>query len=310
MARSYFFCFILVGGLLPLGGAGPAPAAGQAFSLRDAPGDHLDVLVDGRIAARYMYAHDTSTPERRHETYKPYLHVFDAEGKAPITKGPGGQYTHHRGIFIGWNKIRFGGKTHDRWHMGGGEIVHRRFLEKKTGPELATFTSLTHWNDDAGKPMIEEARTMTIRRAPAPARLVIDFTARLKAPNGDVVLDGDPEHAGVQYRPANEVVAKETRYVFPKEGANPRADLDYPWVGESYTLGGKRHSIIHMNHPQNPKGTKYSAYRDYGRFGAFFTKELKSGETLTLRYRILVADGEMPPNEFIQKNWKAFADAE
>ena len=64
-----------------------------------------------------MYAHDVSTPERRLETYKPYLHVFDADGTAPITKGAGGDFTHHRGIFIGWNKISVGGKTMDRWHM-------------------------------------------------------------------------------------------------------------------------------------------------------------------------------------------------
>ena len=88
-----------------------APAAQRArgadsgFAFDDKAGDHLDVLLDGKVVARYMYAHDTSTKERRAETYKPYLHVFDAEGKAPITKGPGGKFTHHRGIFIGWKKI-------------------------------------------------------------------------------------------------------------------------------------------------------------------------------------------------------------
>jgi hypothetical protein len=79
-----------------------ARAAEQGFSLKDAAGEHLDVLLDGRLVARYMYAYDTSTPQRREETYKPYLHVFDAEGRQPITKGPGGLYPHHRGIFIGW----------------------------------------------------------------------------------------------------------------------------------------------------------------------------------------------------------------
>src|SRR5689334_18124052 len=44
-------------------------------TVKDTPGDHLDVLVDGKVATRYMYAWDTSTPERRTQTYKPYLHV-------------------------------------------------------------------------------------------------------------------------------------------------------------------------------------------------------------------------------------------
>src|SRR5689334_24902832 len=76
-------------------------AEGQGFALKDSPGDHLDVLLDGKLVARYMYAHDTSSKERRTDTSKPFLHVFDADGKAPITNGPGSkQYPHHRGIFI------------------------------------------------------------------------------------------------------------------------------------------------------------------------------------------------------------------
>src|SRR4051812_4660437 len=54
-------------------------------TVKATPGDHYDVLVDGKVATRYMYAHDTSTPERRAQTYKPYLHVFDEDGTAPIT---------------------------------------------------------------------------------------------------------------------------------------------------------------------------------------------------------------------------------
>src|SRR5438045_8433646 len=89
-----------------------------------------------------MDADDVSTPERRGETYKPYLHVFDAAGGGPITKGAGGFYTHHRGIFLGWNKIGVGGKTFDRWHMAGGDQVHEKFIKQEAGKDRATFTSL------------------------------------------------------------------------------------------------------------------------------------------------------------------------
>jgi hypothetical protein len=286
-----------------------ARAADAGFSLQDKPGECLDVLLDGKTVARYVYAHDTATPARRLETYKTYVHVFDAEGKAPITKGAGGDFTHHRGIFIGWNKLGFNGKTYDRWHMNNGEQVHRKFLDRKAGPEEAVVACLLHWNDETGKPIVEETRTLTFRRAPAPARLVVDFATRLAAPDGDVKLDGDPEHAGIHYRPANEVSRKDTIYVFPKEGANAHKDQDYPWVGETYVLDGKKYSVVQMNPPENPKGTKFSAYRDYGRFGAFFTASIKQGESLAVKYRFLVADGEMPGTEVIQKSWDAFAGA-
>ncbi len=284
-----------------------ARAADKGFALKEEAGAHLDVLLDGRVAARYMCAYDKSTPERLHETYKPYCHVFDAEGKGPITKGPHGKYTHHRGIFIGFSRLGFGGGRHDRWHMKGGEQVHQKFLEKKADADGAVFTSVVHWNAPDGKPMVVEERTMAFRRPPAPARLLIDFTSKLAAPNGDVQLDGDPEHAGIQYRPADEVVRNETIYVYPKENADARKDVDYPWAGETYTLNGKRYSVVHMNHPENPKGTKYSAYRDYGRFGAFPKAAIPSGKSITLKYGFLIADGEMPGAEMIQKCWDAFA---
>ncbi len=264
------------------------------------------------MVARYMYAYDKSTRKRQGETYKPYLHVFDAEGKAPITKGPGGQDSHHRGIYIGWQQVGFQGEKYNLWEMGGGAIVHQKFSLEEAGPEQASFTSLTHWNDPAGKPIIEEERTMTFHRGPAPFRLMIHFTATLAAPRGDVRLEADPEHGGVQYRPADEsqgLVKKETIYVFPKERPNPHADVDYPWVGETYTLRGKRYSVVDLNHPDNPKGTKFSAYRDYGRFGAYMKAKIAEGQSLTLKYRFLIAEGTMPGADVIQKCWDEFAGA-
>ena len=61
-----------------------------------------------------------------------------------------------------------------------------------------------------------------------------------------------------------------------------------------------------MNPPENPRPTLYSAYRDYGRFGAFFKKKIGSGETLELRYRILVGEGDMPAREELAEKHSAF----
>jgi hypothetical protein len=289
---------VLLAGMLA-----PVARAGDGFALKDTPGQYLDVLLDGKIAARYMYGHDTSTKEKRLETYKPYLHVFDAEGKEPITQGAGGkQFPHHRGIYIGWQKIGFEGKRYNLWEMASGDIVHEKFVKQNADGDSATFTSLTHWVlNQSNTTLVDEERTMTFHRAAAPGRLVIDFTSTLTAPAGDIVLDADPEHGGVQYRPGGEIVAKETVYEFPVENADPHKDQDYGWVGETYTLRGKRYSVVEINSPENPKGTRWSAYRDYGRFGAFPKASLKKGESLTLKYRFLIADGEMPPVEFVQK---------
>ena len=108
----------------------------ETFSWKDTEGQYLDLLFDGRRVTRYMYAYDTSTPQRVFETYKPLHHVFDAQGKNLLTNGPDGEheytkkikYPHHRGIFVGWNRLEFGGQRYDLWHMPGVAQVHQKFL--------------------------------------------------------------------------------------------------------------------------------------------------------------------------------------
>jgi hypothetical protein len=292
---------ILLSGLLAL------PVFGE-LSFQDEKGKHLDVVSDGKVLVRYMYEHDTSTKETHHETYKPYLHVFDAEGKKPITKGAGGKFTHHRGIFIGWSKIEFGGKRYDRWHMKGGDIIHQKFAKKEVKDGVARFTSVTHWMDEKGTAFLEEERTFLVSEGAHGGRLFIDFRSKLTPVGGDVFLKGDPEHAGIQYRPANEVDVKKTKYLFPKGVTDVKKVKDLPWAAENYTLGGKRYGVVHLNSPGNPKKTVHSAYRDYGRFGAFFEKEIKKGESLVVNYGFLILDGELPVGEKVQKVWEAWSN--
>lgn len=227
----------------------------------------------------------------------------------PITKGAGGSFTHHRGIFVGWNKLNVAGKGYDRWHMKGGEQVHRKFLEQTASEGSATFTSLVEWMGADLQPILVEERTHRFAPAPKPAYALIDMTSKLKAVAGEVKLEGDPEHAGLQFRPAAEVRPKDTVYFFPGENADPRKERDYAWVGQSFSIGDKRFSVVYLNHPTNPKGAQFSAYRDYGRFGAIFRDTIPAGGEQTIRVRFLLAEGEMPQPELIQKAYNDFAGA-
>ncbi|MGB8168562.1 MAG: DUF6807 family protein [Chthoniobacteraceae bacterium] len=285
-------------------------AAATGFSLKDHPGESLDVIQNGKLIARYMDAHDTSTPARSNETYKPFLQVFDENGVAPITKGAGGSYTHHRGIFIGWNKIGVGGKVYDRWHMKGGDQVHEKFLSQQAGTDRASFTSLVRWTGEKQTDtIIEEERTLTFLPAPTPAYAVIDMVSKLKAVAGETKLDGDPEHSGLHFRPADELDRTKTTYLYPVENANAHKDRGYPWFGESFTLKDQRYSVVYLNHPSNPKDAAASAYRDYGRFGAFWKATIPANGTAEFRARFLVIAGELPAREFIQKAWNEYAGA-
>jgi hypothetical protein len=205
--------------------------------------------------------------------------------------------------------------VYNLWEPSKCEIIHEKFLDEKADADQASFTSATRWNDTDGQIILTEERTMTIRRAPAPARLLIDFTSKLTAPNGDADLKADPEHGGVQFRPSLDVDKSKTTYFIPGEKPDIHKDIDFPWIAESFTiddksanpLHGKEFSVVEMSHPDDPKGTKWSAYRDYGRFGAYPSAVIKKGESLTLKYRFLISDGALPPAEVIEKSWDQFA---
>jgi hypothetical protein len=156
------------------------------------------------------------------------------------------------------------------------------------------------WLEPKGATFLEERRTISFYPGIAPVRAIIDWTSILKAVGNDLVLEGDPEHGGVQFRPPDGIQKTDTVYAYPKAEPKPHEDLDYPWVGESYTLNGHRYSIIDINHRENPRGTRFSAYRDYGRFGAFAALKIKAGESQRLSYRFVIVDGEMPGAAEIQ----------
>lgn len=275
--------------------------AAGAINFRDEPGQYLDVFGGSKRLARYLYAHD---PQRPTETNKPFLHVFDPDGQIPITNGPGGEYPHHRGIFIGWRKLTVAGKSYDFWGMKDGHQLHRKFIMADDGNG---FTSLVDWITNDSTLVLKEQRTFRFLPPEAFAYAVIETVSKIKAVAGETVLDGDPEHAGLQFRPANEIDRAATTYYYPKENADPRADKDYPWIGETFSLGGKLFSVVYLNHPSNPKEAAISAYRDYGRFGMFARDTLPAGGEKTFRVRFLIIAGEMPPAEQIQKAYNRFA---
>ncbi len=265
-----------------------------------------DITRNSQPVLRYMYDYDTTDATTVHNTYKVYHHVLNPAGK-PITKGPGGKFTHHRGIFVGFARMEYNGKTYDLWHMkGNARQIHQKFLEQKSDDKQATLSSLIHWNVDTDKTAIEEKRTVTVHHS-GDAYLLCDWTSELTPVGGDVLLKGDPEHAGVQYRPHNDVVGnKSAKYTFHKEGIDPKKDKDLPWVAMTYELNGEKYTVQHMRHPSNPSDSVYSAYRDYGRFGNYFVKPVKEGETLKLQYRFRITQGDAPSVAELQAQYDKY----
>ena len=280
----------------------------EQFAWHDTPGDYDDLTFGTRPVLRYMYKPlDDSSKEAREQTYKVYHHLFDPTGKQIVTKGPGGQYTHHRGLYFGFNRISYGGgKKCDTWHCSGDAFQsHDKFLAADAGAVLGRQRLEIGWHGVGKETFATEEREMTVYHIPGGQ--MVEFASRLRSNVGPVRLDGDPQHAGFQFRASNEVSEKtkaQTYYLRPDGQGKPGETRNWdakkpdpkcanlPWNALSFVLGGQRYTAVYLDKPTNPKEARYSE-RDYGRFGSYFEYDLDTNKPLELNYRVWLQAGEM-----------------
>jgi hypothetical protein len=290
------------------------PASAGGFTWRDQPGHHTDLMFGERKIVTYHYERlDESTPASRVRTYKVFHHVFSPNGDRLVTGGlnddPKVHSPHHRGIFYGFNRITYGdGKRADTWHCTDGAFQqHERFLASEQGPVLARQRAVISWHGkDAA--FAEEERELTVYNVPGGH--LIEFASRLRNTAGRVRIDGDPQHAGFQFRAHNDVDAfttNETIFIRPDGLGKPgetrnwdpqtrRGPVNMPWNAMSFVLGTNRYTVAYLDRPDNPKEARFSE-REYGRFGSYFEYTIEKDKPLTVNYRLWLQDGLMKPEE-------------
>lgn len=287
------------------------------FEWKDTEGKYFDLKSKSRSIARYVYEPiDDSSAERREETYKPFCHIYRPSSKDSfLTKGPGGKFTHHRGIFYGFSKCSYtdeSGELHeniDTWHCRKAHQIHRKFLKQEAGEDSASFTAAIDWIDNEGKVFAKEERTMTFSLDEND--IVVDFESTLAPTVPSVRLDGDPQHAGFQFRANNDVnenTKNATYYLRPAGKGEPGQTINWSskldndrtknqdWKAMCFTLDEKQYTVVYLDHPENPKPSRYSE-RDYGRFGSYFVADVPKDDPLTVNYRLVIHSGEMEVEE-------------
>ena len=290
------------------------PSSGGGFKWQDHPGHHTDLKFGERPIITYHYERlDESTPASRVRTYKVFHHVYSPKGDRIVTGGlnddPKVHSPHHRGIFYGFNRITYGnGKRADTWHcIDGAFQQHERFLASEQGAVLGRHRVEISWHGkDAA--FAEEERELTVYSVPGGH--LIEFASRMRCTAGRVRIDGDPQHAGFQFRAHNDVDAfttNETIYVRPDGVGKPgetrnwdpqtrQGPVNMPWNAMSFVLGGKRYTLAYLDHPGNPKEARFSE-REYGRFGSYFEYTIDKDKPLTVNYRLWLQEGLMQSEE-------------
>ena len=292
--------------------------AHREFSWHDDSVGEAALLYGDDNVMTYMYEPlDDSSKQRTMETYKVYHHVYDVYGNERLTKGPGGLFPHHRGLFYGFNRISYDGKSADVWHCkDGAHQSHEKSVVQIAGPVFGRHLAVVNWRGKDGQPFAQELREMTAYRFGEST--LIEFNSRLESAGSDIVLDGDPQHAGFQFR-ATQRVPDETKaktfYIRPDGKGEPgkfrnwsgkgnesdinKRHVNLPWNALNMTVGEKQYTVCYLDLDSNPKESRFSE-RDYGRFGSYFRYELTPEKPLDLNYRILIREGEMSVEEIEQ----------
>lgn len=283
-------------------------------------------LGGGTPYVRYMNRpYDPSSKEAREKSYKVFHHLYDPAGKTLVTNGGHTDeniadpkkllFPHHRGIMYGFNKCYFGPdmKTQaDTWHCPPADpkkknptahVAHQKTISQEAGPVLGRHRVLLGWYGADEKPFALEERELTVYNVQGGK--LVEFASRLKTTGGKIKVDGDPQHAGFQFRAANSVGdngKKETYYLHPdgskgdmgKERNWPqdKGMVDLPWYAVSFVIDGQRYSACYLNHPNNPKETRFSE-RYYARFGGYFERVITEDNPLVVNYRLWLQNGEM-----------------
>jgi hypothetical protein len=292
-------------------------ADGDAFHFAVPTDGHRDLLFGKTPGLRDMINYDAND---RENTYKVYTQVFDFHDPGKfITKGPGGKYPHHRGIFFGtkvWdeNKTLLG----DWWHCTNG--ISQRFDKYLPERELADEkhareAMVVNWCDKDGKPIVRDTREYTITRSGDNA-YTIDADLTVDTLIGKPIqLGGDAHHAGFHFRASQEVAevkneaGKEsgTTYTRPPTAKLTKDDIyaDCAWTNASFDANGHHYQVTHMDGPGNPPPTTYST-RPYGRVGAFFTADVTPDKPLHLKYRLVIREGDPPSMDDLAQAYKSY----
>ena len=268
------------------------------FSITENPGKSIEVSYKGKALMRFMAERDASTKEKDDETYKVYSHIvdpLDPEAKRMITKGHGGKYPHHRGIFVGF-KVSVDKTKADLWHMKGqARNTYKKILKQEVSDEYAKLTVEIDWvNGDTV--LLKEERTFNFTAPASNGAFLIDLQTKLTAVAGDANVGADREHGGCHFRADNEVSKnKSAKYILPA-GKDVKKAIDMPWAAMTFKLGERQYYVQHMTDPKAEKW-QYSAYRDYGRFGSFpLPRGVKKGESLNYRFGFYISPGAFPEN--------------
>ncbi len=205
-------------------------------------------------------------------------------------------YPHHRSLWFGCDRVNGG----DYWQEGNdrGQIVSRGPKVVQGGPEAVRIQDACDWRQPGQAPIITDTREIVIT-APSDSLRMIDFTVTLKALIDIKIEKTNHSLFSARVVPALAVTSGGTLVnAEGLAGEKATAGQASAWMDDSGTRFGMAEGLAIFDAPGNPWYPAKWFTRDYGFFSPTDMNwvddagvRLKSGESLTFRYRVIVHAG-------------------
>ena len=252
-------------------------------------GDKIEIRIDGNLLTNYILS--------KHEKY-PFFYPVNGPSKASVTSIRNANYPHHSSLFFGCDRVNGGNYWQES--LGRGQIVPLRADIIETGGEKVVIENENIWKRPGAMAPIKDLRIITVT-APSKDLFQIDFEVTMEMlidvtiqKTNHSLFSGrmDPDLAvtngGTMINAEGETGEKGT---FGKRSA---------WMDYYGSRMGKMEGMAILQHPSNEWFPAPWFTRDYGFFSPTpmywpkneKTTDLKKGDIVKLKYRVLVHSGD------------------
>jgi len=288
---------------------GQAPPAEPDFTWRRSE-TSIALLNHGKVVWEHVHDRKIGKPFMRFGL----LDGTELTRPCPMPEGyPKADHTWHRALWWSWKAID--GVNFWEKNQQGTEPVKVEIANNKDGSARIEMTVAYHLPDRP--PVVNERRLIAVGAPDATGTYLIDWRATFTpAADKDVVFNRN-SYGGFALRMAAQCCGDATTgtpaWTFSNSeqqaGINGRTAR---WVAfQGTAVNGRPAGVAIFDHPANPRApSSWQTRSHYPYLNPSFTcKEdytLAAGESLTLRYGVLVHSGPADA-EKIQQRWKAFA---
>lgn len=270
-------------------------------------GTRIDVSINGNLFTQYVCSDD--------EKY-PFFFPVNSPSGFCVTSMRNGLYPHHSSLFFACDRVNGG----NYWQEGleRGQIRSMRAEILKSGKDSVVIENECIWSRPGAMSPIRDVRTIIIT-APSKEMYQIDFEITL-----DMLMNVKIEktnHSFFSARMAPDLSVAQGGIMINAEGNkgepgdNGTFGKKSPWMDCYGTRYGKTEGMAIFQHPSNPWYPSPWFTRDYGFLSPtpmYWPADetvgtvLKKGESLKLRYRVLVHNGD-PTSAGIAQAFKNYA---